>query len=96
MSHDRFWQGLREGEIGLSEIAASRLGVAAGDTVELPTVDGPKPYRVAGIFHPRMINDAAVGDIVLVSERLARTDWAAVRDQVAVDFPVSGRCDRPP
>ena len=78
---------MREGEVGLSEIAASRLGVAAGDTVELPTVDGPKQYRVAGIFHPRMVDDAAVGDIVLVSERLARTDWAAVRDQVAVAYP---------
>jgi putative ABC transport system permease protein len=86
---DRFWQGLREGEIGLTEIAASRLGVAAGDTVELRTVEGPKRYRVAGIFHPRMVNDAAVGDIVLVSERLARSDWAAVRDQVAVAYPSS-------
>ena len=36
---------------------------------------------------PRMINDTAVGDIVLVSEELARTDWAAVRDQVAVAYP---------
>ena len=86
---DRFWQGLRDGEIGLSEIAASRLGVAAGDTVELPTVGGPKQYRVAGIFHPQMINDTAVGDIVLASERLARIDWAAVRDQVAVAYPSS-------
>ena len=85
--HDRLWQGLREGEIGLSEIAASRLGVAAGDTVELPTVEGPKRYRVAGIFRPQMINDTAVGDIVLVSEGLARSDWAAVRDQVAVAYP---------
>jgi putative ABC transport system permease protein len=34
-----------------------------------------------------MINDAAVGDIVLVSEGLARNDWAAVRDQVAVAYP---------
>ncbi len=84
---DRFWQGLRDGQIGLSEIAASRLGVAAGDTVELPTVKGPKQYQVAGIFHPRMINDTAVGDIVVASERLARNDWAAVRDQVAVDYP---------
>jgi putative ABC transport system permease protein len=83
---DRFWQGLRAGEIGLSEIAASRLGVATGDTVDLPTVEGSKQYRVAGIFHPRMVNDAAVGDIVLVSERLARSDWAAVRDQVAVAY----------
>jgi putative ABC transport system permease protein len=84
--HDRLWQGLREGEIGLSEVAASRLGVATGETVELPTVEGPKRYRVAGIFHPRMVNDTAVGDIVLVSERLARSDWAAVRDQVAVGY----------
>jgi putative ABC transport system permease protein len=86
---DGFWQGLRDGEVGLTEIAASRLGVRTGDTVGLPTVEGPKQFRVAGIFHPRMVNDAAVGDIVLVSERLARSDWAATRDQVAVDYPSS-------
>ena len=86
---DRLWQGLDKNEIGLSEIAASRLGVATGDTVELPTVEGPKRYRVAGMFRPRMINDTAVGDIVLVSERLARSDWAGVRDQVAVAYPSS-------
>ena len=86
-SRDEFWPGLRDGEIGLSEIAASRLGVAEGGTVELPTVAGPRQYRVAGTFHPRMVNDAAVGDIVLVSDRLARADWAAVRDQVAVAYP---------
>ena len=83
---DKLWQGLRGGEIGLSEIAASRLGAGPGETVELPTVEGPKHYRVAGIFEPQMINDAAVGDIVLVSDKLARSDWAAVRDQVAVSY----------
>jgi len=88
-AHDRMWQGLGEGEVGLSEIAASRLGVTAGETVELPTVEGPKRYRVAGTFRPQMINDTAVGDIVLVSEALARNDWAAVRDQVAVAYPSS-------
>jgi putative ABC transport system permease protein len=87
---DRLWQGLREGQIGLSEIAASRLGVVTGETVELPTVDGPKHYRVAGMFRPQMIDDAAVGDIVLASEKMARSDWAAVRDQVAVDYPTPG------
>jgi putative ABC transport system permease protein len=86
-ARDGFWQGLQNGEVGLSRIAASRLGVAAGDTVELATVKGPKRYRVAGIFAPQMVNDAAVGDIVLVSERLARSDWAAARDQVAVAYP---------
>jgi putative ABC transport system permease protein len=83
---ERLWQGLGEGDIGLSEVAAGRLGVARGEMVELPTVGGSKRYRVAGIFRPRMINDTAVGDIVLVSERLARFDWAAVRDQVAVRY----------
>jgi len=84
-----FWEGLREGEIGLSRIAASRLGVGPGDNVELPTVEGLKRYRVAGIFHPTMVNDAAEGDVVLVAEQLARSDWAAVRDQVAVAYPSS-------
>jgi hypothetical protein len=64
---DRLWQGMRAGEIGLSEIAASRLGVVTGETVELPTVEGPKRYRVSGIFHPRIVNDTTVGDIVLFS-----------------------------
>lgn len=86
-AHDAFWKGLDVGEVGLSEVAASRLGVGTGDTVELPTVQGPRRFRVAGTFTPRMVNDTAVGDIVLVSERLARTDWAAVRDQVAVGYP---------
>jgi putative ABC transport system permease protein len=83
---DMFWQGLRDGEIGLSQIAASRLGVSTGETVQLRTVEGAKHYRVAGIFAPQMINDTAVGDIVLVSEGLARADWAAVRDEVTVDY----------
>jgi putative ABC transport system permease protein len=85
-----FWQGVRDGEIGLSEVAAGRLGVTEGATVELRTVHGPKRYRVAGIFRPRVVNDAAVGDIVLVTENLSRSDWAAVRDQVAVAFPSAG------
>jgi putative ABC transport system permease protein len=83
---DRLWQGLRDGEVGLSEVAASRLGVSTDDPIVLPTVHGPRRFRVAGTFHPQMIDDTAVGDIVLTSERLARADWAAVRDQVAVHY----------
>lgn len=86
-SHDDFWPSLRRGEIGLSEVAAGRLGVAKGATVELATVNGPKRFQVAGIFAPRMVNDAAVGDIVLASDEVARTNWAAVRDQIAVAYP---------
>lgn len=57
---DSFWQRLRDGEIALSDVSAGRLGVTAGEKVELPTVTGPKHYRVAGTFRPRMIDDAAV------------------------------------
>ncbi len=83
---DRLWKGLREGQVGLSQIAASRLGATTGGTVELPTVRGPEQFQVAGVFHPRMIDDTAVGDIVLTSDSAARSDWAAVRDQVAVQY----------
>lgn len=85
-AQDSFWNRLGEGQIGLSQVAAGRLGVGQGDTVELPTVNGPRHYRVAGIFRPRMANDTAVGDIVLASENQARSDWAAVRDQVGVRY----------
>lgn len=86
---DTFWQQLRDGQIGLSEVAASRLGVAPGEMVELPTVAGSKQYRLAGIVRPRMIHDAAVGDIVVAPDSVARSDWAAVRDQVAVRYPTA-------
>lgn len=83
---DAFWRNLDAGQIGLSEVAAGRLGVSDGATVELPTVAGAKHFRVAGIFRPQIVSDAAVGDIVLVAQGLSRSDWAAVCDQVAVAF----------
>ncbi|OBC17100.1 ABC transporter permease [Mycobacterium sp. 852013-50091_SCH5140682] len=83
---DTMWKGLRDGQIALSEIAASRLGVTTGDTVELPTIHGRKQFQVAGVFHPQMVDDTAVGDVVLASDGVARSSWAAVRDQVAVQY----------
>lgn len=83
---DDFWKQLGAGHIGLSEVAAARLHARAGDAVELPTVHGPRRYQVAGVFRPAFINDTTIGDVVLVNDRLAQTDWAAVRDQVAVRY----------
>ena len=80
------WQGLSQGEIALSEVAAGRLGASVGTVVELPTVTGIRKYRVAGVFRPMMIDDTAVGDIVLAADGLARSDWAAVRDRAAVGY----------
>lgn len=83
---DSLWQGLRDGGVALSEIAAGRLRAAPGDVITLPTVAGPQRYRVSGVFAPRMIDNTAVGDIVLTSEQTARSAWGAVRDQVAVYY----------
>lgn len=80
------WQGLRAGDVALSRIAATRLHATVGDTVALPTVSGVRNFRVAGLFRPRIISDNAVGDIVLTSAEVARHDWAAVRDQVAIEY----------
>ncbi|MFG1793124.1 FtsX-like permease family protein [Nocardia sp. NPDC049149] len=80
------WRGLAAGDVALSEVAAGRLHAGAGDTVELPTPQGRKPYRVAGTFVPQVINDSTLGDIVLVSEDRAAQDWHAVRDQVVVRY----------
>ncbi|MFW0794083.1 ABC transporter permease [Gordonia sp. CPCC 205515] len=85
----RLWQGMRDGEVAVSQLAAGRLGVGVGDVVDLPTVNGNRQFRVAGVVAPQVANDAAVGDIVVVSDARARADWAAVRDQVAVNYPTS-------
>lgn len=80
------WRGMSAGDVGLSEVAAGHLGVGVGDTVALPTSQGRKEFRVAGLFRPRVINDSTLGDIVLVSAATAERDWAAVRDQVIVRY----------
>ena len=48
--HDTLWQGLREGEIGLSQVAASRLGVAAGKRSSCPPSRGRSAIRWPGSF----------------------------------------------
>jgi len=81
------WTGIRSGGVGLSTITAARLAVSVGDPVTLPTVSGPRTFAVAGLFHPQMISNSAVGDIVVVSAEAARAHWGAVRDLVAVAYP---------
>ncbi|MEV6275145.1 ABC transporter permease [Nocardia sp. NPDC051832] len=83
---EALWRGLSAGEVALSTIAAGRLNATAGSTVELPTPQGHKRYRVAGTFVPQVVNDSTLGDIVLVSEALAVQDWHAIRDQVVVRY----------
>ena len=93
---DVLWNGLQEGEVGLSEVAADRLGVEVGGTVELSTVHGPRNYQVAGVFRPHVINDTALGDIVLGVGAAGAIRLAAVRDQIDRELLLARRGDRPP
>ena len=43
--------GLRGGEVVLATAIAERLDAGVGDMVRLQTLDGPVPFRVAGIFY---------------------------------------------
>lgn len=85
------WQGISDGDVALSEVAAGRLGARVGDVVDLPTVGGIRQYRVAGIFIPQVINDSTLGDVVLVSEQVAQQDWAAIRDQAVIRYSSSAQ-----
>lgn len=94
---DKTWRGLRGGEVALSQVAATRMHATVGELVALPTVSSVRKFRVAGLFRPHIISDSAVGDIVLTSAEVARVDWAAVRDQVAIKYqtPAEASAHRP-
>ena len=52
----------------------------------VPLLDETHHELCRWYLRPSVVNDVAVGDMVLVAEGLSRSDWAAVRDQVAVAF----------
>jgi putative ABC transport system permease protein len=47
---DAAWAGFERGALLVSEAYAYRRGLAAGDTVMLPTAHGDRAFRVAGVF----------------------------------------------
>ena len=63
-------------------------GRPTGDSAQLPTVTGlPENFRVAGVFRPTMIDDAAVGTSSWRPTRAgAHRLGVAVRDQVSVAY----------
>lgn len=44
------WEGFDEGAVLLSEPLARRLGLATGSALRLRTLEGPRDFRVAGVF----------------------------------------------
>lgn len=47
--NDRFQASLHAGEVGVSSNFAEKYGVKAGDTINLPSVSGTAPLRVAAV-----------------------------------------------
>jgi putative ABC transport system permease protein len=81
----RFLAPVGGDRVALSTVAAGRLGAQPGERVELPTLTGPAPFEVVGVFDPVAVDDSAVGDWVLTSASTARTAFGAVRSQMDVD-----------
>ncbi|MBX7160456.1 MAG: FtsX-like permease family protein [Acidimicrobiia bacterium] len=78
-------EGLGPGSVALSTIAASRLGVAAGDDVTLTTANGHATFAVTGVFDPVLADDSTVGDWVVADLDTASDEWAAIRTQMVVE-----------
>ncbi|MDQ3941318.1 MAG: ABC transporter permease [Actinomycetota bacterium] len=47
---DAFLEGLSRGEVVVSNLTAEARGLGAGDTVALPTPNGRRDFRIAGVF----------------------------------------------
>jgi putative ABC transport system permease protein len=47
----QIWGGWGRGDVLISEPLAFRHGLAVGDTLDLQTADGPRSFRVAGVFY---------------------------------------------
>ena len=45
------WPGFARGELLISEPLAFRRGLKTGDSLTLFTADGPRPFRIAGVFY---------------------------------------------
>jgi putative ABC transport system permease protein len=70
------------GGILLSEVLAGRLNVKAGQSLELPTPSGPRPFPVIGIFY-----DYATDGGKMVMDRATYRRWWPADDAITV-FPI--------
>ena len=65
------WQAFDEGGVLVSEPLAWHLGLAPGDTLELPTVDGPLVVTVAAVFR----DYASEHGRIFMDEKLYERVW---------------------
>lgn len=78
------WREVEAGAVAISEPFARRHGLGLGDALTLSTDDGPRPFRVAGVFYDygseqgvvfladavyrRYWRDTAIGSVALILE----------------------------
>lgn len=86
----RAWSRIARGQVGLSTLAAGRLGARPGSRVRLPTVLGPRDFSVATVFEPRFGDDTGIGEWILVSPEVGRRFWGTVRTDLSAT-PAPGR-----
>jgi len=68
-------------EVLINEIIATRMGLKRGDTMELPTPDGPKPFTVSAVI----VSYASDAGVMLMDMRTYERHW---NDHVADMFSV--------
>jgi putative ABC transport system permease protein len=67
----RVWQRFERGEVLLSEPFAFRHALGVGDSIELMTPSGPRPFRIAGVYRDYGTDRGAV----LIHREVYRQAW---------------------
>jgi putative ABC transport system permease protein len=67
----RVWAEFERGELLLSEPFAFRHALGVGDSIELMTASGPKPFRIAGVYRDYGTDRGAV----LIHRDIYRQAW---------------------
>ncbi len=68
----RLWHKVKEGEVIVGPVLASRLGLKANDTITIPTTSGGKAFKIAEVRYPPL-NAAWQGHIIVMSHDQAAT-----------------------
>ena len=78
---------LGAGDVALTSIAAQRLGASVGESVELPTITGPREFDVAAVVEVGLADDSTIGDWIVAGSDTASTWWAATPSVAASREP---------
>ena len=83
------WQSVAAGEVIVGDFLAAQIGISAGDTIRLPTLDSAgnpteTDLTVAAVARPRFAYDNGIGNVVVASVDTTQRLWAATYDGAIV------------